>query len=379
MTCRMALMMMCAMVALVAAPTHAEKQWDVGTAISGELENKLIEIAITVDPNNPSTDTISVQNVGDTDHWVDPEQSEGQDEGTEGDSIAGWAPDKCWWWCQGGEVTQGSWTTTWTAPSEGGEYALGCYIDDVPTAIPPGETGSRDDGRHNARTAEPGGGTQGVQTSSAGIMQAGGEQAAAPMAVEVYYTIRCQGQQVVGMNAATPPQALRFAQGMGHPYWCTTVQPPVEYLSAVTGWYEKVEIVGTVHPVPQDPLFEWHQTLHGTVKADGQPTLNPRDGLPMDGRDHDDSPTNPAVFSIVPDADGRIYRIDAPGSPQAGITQKFEDTYEWNVWFGTWVTYKGSSACQLMPDGIMWLRLFRLIKDANGHAVADNWGDYATQ
>jgi hypothetical protein len=77
-----------------------------------------------------------------------------QDEGPEPDALAGWAPETgCWWWTSGGEVTEGSFTTTWTAPYErGGEFSLVIGVADLPQTIGRTESGTRSDLRRRFGT-----------------------------------------------------------------------------------------------------------------------------------------------------------------------------------------------------------------------------------
>ncbi len=125
----------------------AEPIWDTGIMMDGELEYKEIVLAISLE--GPSTDTMTC-NPWDSDHWIDPHQSLGQDEGDDPDTWAGWAESKCWWSTGGGTVTQGDWTTTWTAPADqGGEFPLSCAIEDLPKAC---TRGTRDDARAYAGT-----------------------------------------------------------------------------------------------------------------------------------------------------------------------------------------------------------------------------------
>lgn len=157
---------------LVAVPAaSAGRSWDTGAAISGYLEGKDITIAASV--TGPSTDTMSRCDTHDGDHWIDEEQSTPDDQGTDADAWATWSATKCWWWCEGGAVSQGNWTTTWTAPAEAGEWRLECAAEDLPKEIPPSESGCRDDSRHYAGTDYAGEGQQAMGMSSLALAEAG--------------------------------------------------------------------------------------------------------------------------------------------------------------------------------------------------------------
>ena len=125
---------------------RCDRIWDPGSGITGALENKWIAVAASTPEDGPSTDTLTwngeVRN-----QWIDPDGALPQDEGTEPGIFAGWAPGAgCWWWTSFGEVTEGSFTTTWTAPLEqGGESALVLGVADLPQTLGRTEGGSRSD------------------------------------------------------------------------------------------------------------------------------------------------------------------------------------------------------------------------------------------
>jgi hypothetical protein len=129
--------------------------WDPGPAIAGALEDKWIEVATSTYEDGASTDTLSWHGE-DRDEWIDPEGAPPQDEGTEPDVWAGWAPGAgCWWWTSFGEVTEGSFTNLWTAPYEqGGESALALGVADLPQTIGRSERGTRADERRRFSAGE---------------------------------------------------------------------------------------------------------------------------------------------------------------------------------------------------------------------------------
>lgn len=367
---------------LVAVPAAiAGRAWDTGAAISGELEWKVLEIAITADPQDPVTDTMSCAMAEDTDHWVDGDQSEPQ-EAWPGDTLAGWSPGGCWWQCAGGSVTQGSWTTTWTSPADWGHYDLACRIDDLPQAIPPGDSGSRDDGPHYAATSGWAGGS-GCSVPAVGAMQAGDEPPPAK-AVWVCYDLLCDGESVIGTSDAGPP--LHFPIGWGEIGVCSTVKPhwepwfdggpdafPPPLTYPVWGWFKKFEVVGHVVPVPETPDFQWYKFVTGTARQDGAFLPGP-DGQPMDDfvTWHADQ-SGPEWQSSDPDDDGQIYQVDGPGPT---VRVSFEEYHERNETFWCYVTYKGRIPGPL-GYGICFPWQVRLEKDEQGNPYAVNWGDYA--
>jgi hypothetical protein len=129
---------------VLAGTGWCDRIWDPGPEITGALQNKWIAVAASTPEDGPSTDTLSWSGE-DRDQWIDPDGALPQDEGTESDVFAGWAPGTgCWWWTSFGEVAEGSFTTTWTAPYErGGESVLALGVADLPRTIGCGERGTR--------------------------------------------------------------------------------------------------------------------------------------------------------------------------------------------------------------------------------------------
>lgn len=82
------------LVALACGPAAiAEKTWDVGVALDGEMLDNAIVLPISLE--SPSTDTMTCE-PADPDHWIDAEQSEPEDEGTDPDAWGSWGETKCW-------------------------------------------------------------------------------------------------------------------------------------------------------------------------------------------------------------------------------------------------------------------------------------------
>jgi hypothetical protein len=121
------------------------RSWDPYTNITGQLQDKTIEIAASSNEDGSSTDSLSWTG-SDEDRWIDAEEEIPDDAGYDYDSWGAWDAIKCWWTATEGSVTHSSFTTTWTAPLEAGCISyLEIAVVDLPKGPGPGETGSRDD------------------------------------------------------------------------------------------------------------------------------------------------------------------------------------------------------------------------------------------
>lgn len=117
------------------------KTWDAGAAIDGDLDPNVIEVAASSSIGGDSTGT-KMWTGADTDHYIDEDESEPDDEGDESDYYGAFSSTKCWWTATNGTVTNTSLITTWTAPfEEGVEANVEVGVVDLPKSIGPGEAG----------------------------------------------------------------------------------------------------------------------------------------------------------------------------------------------------------------------------------------------
>lgn len=265
-------------VALACGPAAiAEKTWDVGVALDGEMLDNAIVLPISLE--SPSTDTMTCE-PADPDHWIDAEQSEPEDEGTDPDAWGSWGETKCWWTALGGTVSQGDWTTTYTAPeTEGGVYPIECSIEDLPKTC---ESGTRDDARGYVGTEDGTGHPHAIAYSA--VLQ----KLHSP-----------SGVRVMG--------PLKHPEYKGNRYVSDITTPDPE-ISAF-GFWKKIEWVATITPGTTPPggqQFEWVQKFIGEGVLDGHADL-------YASQWDDDSPGQ-AFRTNVMGRSHRIYMLDGPGA-----------------------------------------------------------------
>jgi hypothetical protein len=115
------------------------KDWSTGTAIATPTAPTPAPTPIIVCINQSTTVSASGT---DNDHWEIRCKADNKLESS-GDT----ADTLTYSWTGTGTFANAtSASTSWTAPATAGEVELTCTLDDVPTTIPAGETGSRDDG-----------------------------------------------------------------------------------------------------------------------------------------------------------------------------------------------------------------------------------------
>ncbi len=273
-------------------PSQAEVTWDTGYEMHGQLEDK--EIVLPISLESPSTDTMECT-PAESDHWIDPEESQGQDEGDDPDAYANWESTKCWWWAQGGNVTQHSWTTTWTAPeTQGGIFRLETSIEDLPKAC---SKGTRDDARAYAGTGYAGGG--GMQMAAAG---------GAPPPARAYSAV-LQKSYAPNDQGTAVESDLRYSWFKG-----AIDRNNLTDLDIACGFFKKVEWIATITP-SEPPIrapgyFEWVQKEKGEIVVDGSYAEGPYTSW------HDDSPGAGFRTNIM--SGGKVYFIDGPGAQTTG-------------------------------------------------------------
>lgn len=260
--------------------------WDTGYAMDGELEDK--EIVLPISFESPSTDTMACT-PAETDHWIDPDESTGDDSGIDADAWADWADTKCWWWAADGDVTQGGWTTTYQAPQQtGGIFRIECSIEDLPKQC---TNGCRDDARAYAGTLD------------AGQMAL---QGGPPPAAIVY---KAELQKRYDRNPPGPEvlsPTLSHQADAGDPLRNTRTTPATS-----RGFYKKIEWYATITPAvnPRSgaAYFEWLQEWCGEGWVDDRYEAGPTSNW------EDDSPYASNRTNCI-DADGRVYMLDSPGA-----------------------------------------------------------------
>ncbi len=323
-------------------PSQAEVTWDTGCAIEAELENKEIDLPISL--VSPSTGTMACT-PNDLDHWIDPEEAIPLDEGEAPDSWANWEEGKCWWGTEGGQVTCDGWTTTWTAPATGGGYfRLGCSVDDLPL---PCSRGTREDGRIEVGTEPVGGGGGGGPRHPAGFSAT----------LEFYEN---DGQAVVG--------GLVFPND-----WGLNIRNTAEPLEA-EGFFKKVQWVARITPGDcPGAVFNWVQMLIGETVEDDVVTSRHTDW-------EDDSPIGGWKTDGM-DAAGKVYMIDGPGYLIEALTlppgthykrmnQPFHPNAPVRFYNELWYRGKRISTNHGDHGSGDWERRLMMLKEAGGFWIA---------
>lgn len=346
----------CALVLLCILQTGAQGAvtWDTGYAMDGELADKAIELPVSLESSQ--TDTMSCGPV-DTDSWIDDDQS-APGSGDDPDAWASWASMKCWWWCEGGEVTQGDWTTTWTAPSEGGEYRLECSIEDLPKTC---TLGTRDDARAYAGTDYA---SNSMAASSMGAFGAGHK--APPM--RAYKADHLIKNYSVGGNPMIGP--LRYpSANFGDPALNDLATPSI---TNCMGFWKKVEWVA--HITPQRQLSKplgWVQKGIGVAAFDSLVAFSHTSWYP-------DGPN--VGYTTTIDGNGNIYMIDSPGQYTGGLSSPAGAHQAWICEVGdTTVPFRFLNKVTLGGDristdyyyenGQSWTRHLYMSKTADGSWV----------
>ncbi|HCU34479.1 MAG TPA: hypothetical protein DGT21_03255 [Armatimonadetes bacterium] len=281
-------MYMCVL-CLLAPPASAGKVWDPYTAIDGELDDKVIEIAASSEDGD-STDTMGWMG-SDDDRWIDGDQS--TTSGKDADEWGGWGESsRCWWTTTDGTVSQYSFDTIWTAPyKQGAEANIEIAVVDLPKSIPSGETGSRGDSREYF-----------------------GAQASNATAYWVVWHIRTSGSTSHGFDFNDYP-----CDPCGDGTQLGIVNPDS---ADCNGFHKKVEIVGVLDPRKPNKKFDLHQTKHAFAKYNGStayPGYDAPAGTPDDLPDHD-----------ISDAAGKVFMWDAPGNKfVSGANEWWKANPEW--------------------------------------------------
>ncbi len=341
------LVLVLVMVALC-APGWCAKIWDPGTEIAGALGPDQIEIAISTETD--STDTCSVLDVLDCDHWVDSDES--QRRGTQGsdyDTWAGWMQGGCWWGCTGGSVTQGDLTTTWTAPTDGGAYKIGCTVQDLPKQITAPESGTRDDTGLYVDTPDD----------------------YPPLAVEASILAYDTG------NVEGPKRFYDFAGGEQAEDRKRGPTDPSTPMAAggAPGFYKRVELVATiVGTPPKSGSFDWYQQVWGEFVEDGVYLRSPAGQSPFRTWTDDGDQPWPGEISTHTPVNGKLFMVDWPGTPRPWAAGDGERTYRFSGIDGegpfrlqTRLKFKGRWCVR---EWTGWTRDCRL---HSGAATGHNW------
>lgn len=275
------------------SPAVAARAWDAGESIDGDLQDKDIEIAASCEDGD-STDTLSWTG-GDNDHWIEGNQSEPDDEGSPSDALGGWEEGvKCWWTTTHGTVTQYSLTTVWTAPyKQGVDSIVEIGVVDLPLAVPPGETGTRDDpGREYFGTPEE------------------------RLATAYWLTWHANTS---GSTHGNPQFNFNWTQinPCGNGTQLGIVDPDTPNCD---GFYKKVELVGVLSPPRQGIALQLRQWYGELTYLNGQVYAQ----VPEWAADS-------TAMQTTTDASGKVYIWDGPGSlmPNGGWSKSAD-----------WVSYE---------------------------------------
>ncbi len=256
---------------------------------------------------------------GDSDHWIEGNQSEPDDEGTAADDLGGWEEGvKCWWTATYGTVTQNSFTTTWTAPyKQGVDDHVEIGVIDLPKEIAQGDAGNRDDpGREYFGTPQDRRATaywitwEGRVSGSTSHDFDFNQTTAAPLGV---------GQQLGVIDPDTPNS---------------------------NGFHKKVEIVGQLSPARAGVQTVLHQWYEGFSELDGVRTTT------------DLTEDNTAMHEVS-DTNGRVYVWDAPGvkfTPEWGKAAE-STAFEWNYQFTDKAFWPDG---RKLSDSVNWHRIIEL-------------------
>ncbi|MBD3175997.1 MAG: hypothetical protein GF320_12530 [Armatimonadia bacterium] len=328
-----------ALVGLVCAAGQADEMtvvWDPGEGLDGSLNPGPI-VPIT------GSGVVSAEGIDRDEYVVYNAEMEQVGQGTALDELD-WGA----WTCNGNGsiVLSGTSTTTWTAPAEGGLYGISVFLEDLPTPIGDGDSGSRDDSPIWVTFETADDRAIAVECTSIQVQTDTGE--------------------LEGSEAPFGP----LPEGDD----IYTTDPGDAATGGRIGFFKRAEVRGTIHPALPDgrssygagAFFIWVQEKRGEVIHNGA-TVDEFANWTGDSPSAAFSDTNP-----LDDPNNRIQMLDAPGfaSSWTPLPITSSHTHEW--WgpnltdpfhFRNAVWFKGVRISDGWDDQPEWVRRLYLETD----------------